>query len=188
LLITHASEDQPRAIRLAAIAAMRRVVATSEARGTEKAIEVLIALARSSDLAVAQAAIDTLAGARVPERLRKQFAALARSKNPAAQRLAMERLPAGGGAGAVKALIDALCGSDPAAAGAAARGLARAPEAVLPLARALAGASDPDVARRLAASLRQHRSHVSSAALGELGEAAQRLVEQRARGKITPDG
>src|SRR5690606_10391324 len=66
LLITHASEDQPRAIRLAAIAAMRRVVATSEARGTEKAIEVLIALARSSDLAVAQAAIDTLAGARVP--------------------------------------------------------------------------------------------------------------------------
>ena len=188
LLIAHVSEDQPRSIRLAAIAAMRRVVASSEAKGTDRAIEMLIELARSSDLAVAQAAIDTLAGARVPERLSKQFAALARSKNPAAQKLAMERLPAGGGAGAVKALVEALGGSDPTARDAAARGLAKAPEAVLPLARALCAARDPDIARRYATSLRQHRTHVSSAAIGELTEAAQALIDQRARGKLSADG
>ena len=68
LLIGYVSEDQPRAIRLAAIAAMRRIVATSEAKTTDKAIEILIALASGTDLAVAQSAIDTLRGARVPER------------------------------------------------------------------------------------------------------------------------
>jgi hypothetical protein len=188
LLIGHVSEDQPRQIRIAAIAAMRRVVAASEAKGTDKAIEILIALAGSSDLPVAQAAIDTLAGARVPDRLAKPFAALARSKNPAAQKLAMERLPAGGGAGAVKALVDALGGADPTARDAAARGLARAPEATLPLARALVGSQSPEIARRYATALRQHKAHVSSAALGEVIEHAQKLIDLRARGKITPDG
>jgi hypothetical protein len=181
LLIAHVSEDLPRSIRLAAIAAMRRVVAASEAKGTDKAIEMLIALASSSDLVVAQAAIDTLAGARVPERLAKAFAALVKSKNPAAQKLAMSRLPAGGGAAALKALIDALGGSDMTARDAAARGLAKAPEAVLPLARALCAASDPEVAKRYAALIRQHRAHVSSAAAEEMAEAAARCLD--ARGK-----
>jgi hypothetical protein len=186
LLIGHVSEDLPRSIRLAAIAAMRRVVAASEAKGTDKAIEMLIALAGSSDLVVAQAAIDTLAGARVPERLAKAFAALVKSKNPAAQKLAMSRLPAGGGAAALKALVDALGGSDMTARDAAARGLARAPEAVLPLARALCAATDPDVARRYAALIRQHRAHVSSAAAEEMAEAAARHLD--ARGKNADDG
>lgn len=181
LLIAHVSEDLPRSIRLAAIAAMRRVVAASEAKGTDKAIEMLIALASSSDLVVAQAAIDTLAGARVPERLAKAFAALVKSKNPAAQKLAMSRLPAGGGAAALKALVDALGGSDMTARDAAARGLAKAPEAVLPLARALCAASDPEVARRYAALIRQHRAHVSSAAAEEMAEAAAGCLD--ARGK-----
>jgi hypothetical protein len=93
------------------------------------------------------------AGARIPEKLAKAFAALAKSKNPAAQKLAMERLPAGGGAGAVKALIDALGGDDVTARDAAARGLAKAPEAVLPLTRALLAATDEQVARRYAGAL-----------------------------------
>lgn len=181
LLIAHVSEDLPRSIRLAAIAAMRRVVAASEAKGTDKAIEMLIALAGASDLVVAQAAIDTLAGARVPERLAKQFSALVKSKNPAAQKLAMSRLPAGGGAAALKALIDALGGSDMTARDAAARGLAKAPEAVLPLARALCAATDPEVAKRYAALIRQHRAHVSTAAAEEMAEAAAHHLD--ARGK-----
>jgi hypothetical protein len=185
LLIAHVSEDLPRSIRLAAIAAMRRVVAASEAKGTDKAIEMLIALAGSSDLVVAQAAIDTLAGARVPERLAKPFAALVKSKNPAAQKLAMSRLPAGGGAAALKALVDALAGSDLTARDAAARGLARAPEAVLPLARALCAATDVEVARRYAALLRQHRAHVSSAAGEEIAEAAAGHLDTR--GKAADD-
>jgi len=181
LLIGHVSEDLPRSIRLAAIAAMRRVVAASEAKGTDKAIEMLIALAGASDLVVAQAAIDTLAGARVPDRLAKQFAALVKSKNPAAQKLAMSRLPAGGGAAALKALIDALAGADLAARDAAARGLAKAPEAVLPLARALCAASDVEAAKRFAALIRQHRAHVSTAAAEEMAEAAASHLD--ARGK-----
>ncbi|HUS68060.1 MAG TPA: HEAT repeat domain-containing protein [Kofleriaceae bacterium] len=184
LLIGYVSEDQPRAIRLAGIAAMRRIVATSEAKTTDKAIEILIALASGNDLAVAQSAIDTLRGARVPERLSKQFAALVKSKNPAAQKLAMERLPAGGGSGAVKALVDALGGSDLTARDAAARGLARAPEAVLPLARALAAAESADVARRYAGALRQHRTHVPHAAAEELAEAARAHLDQHAKGKF----
>ena len=73
----------------------RRCAASSpprEAKGTETAIEALIEYADGDDLGIAQAAIDTLRGARVPEKLAKPFAALARSKNPAAQKLAMERL------------------------------------------------------------------------------------------------
>jgi hypothetical protein len=187
LLIAHASADHPRAVRLASIAAMRRVVASSEAKGTDKAIEVLIALAGGDDLAVAQAAIDTLRGARIPERLARPFAQLARAKNPAAQKLAMERLPAGGGAGAVRALVDALGGADPTARDAAARGLAKAPEAVLPLARALVAATDADIARRYATALRQHRAHVSTTALGEIGDAAAARLEQHAKGKAGAD-
>ena len=181
LLIAHVSEDLPRSIRLAAIAAMRRVVAATEAKGTDKAIEMLIALAGSSDLVVAQAAIDTLAGARVPERLAKAFAALVKSKNPAAQKLAMSRLPAGGGASALKALIEALAGSDLPARDAAARGLAKAPEAVLPLARALCAASDPEVARRYAVLIRQHREHVPRAAADEMAETAARHLDTRGK-------
>jgi HEAT repeat protein len=181
LLIAHVSEDLPRSIRLAAIAAMRRVVAASEAKGTDKAIEMLIALAGSSDLVVAQAAIDTLAGARVPERLAKAFAALVKSKNPAAQKLAMSRLPAGGGAAALKALVEALGGSDMTARDAAARGLAKAPEAVLPLARALCAATDPEVAKRYAAIIRQHRAHVSSAAADEMAQAATGHLDTRGK-------
>jgi HEAT repeat protein len=187
LLISHVGDDRPRQIRLAAIAAMRRIVAATEAKGTEKAIEVLIDLAGSADLAVAQSAVDTLRGARIPERLAKPFAALARSKNAAAQKLAMERLPAGGGASAVKALIDALGGNDPTARDAAARGLAKAPEAVLPLARALIAATDAEIARRYAGALRHHRGHVSIAAIDELVDHARHHLDLHARGKATAD-
>src|SRR5690606_36214306 len=100
----------PRPIRLAAIAALRRIVATSEARGTEKVIEALIGFADGADPAVAQSAVDTLRGARIPDALARAFGKLAKSKNAAAQRLAMERMPAGGGASALKALIEALAG------------------------------------------------------------------------------
>jgi len=187
LLITHLGDDRPRASRLAAIAAMRRVVASTEAKGTEHAIEALIELADGDDLAVAQSAVDTLRGARIPERLAKPFAALAKSKNSAAQKLAMERLPAGGGASAIKALIDALAGDDPTARDAAARGLAKAPEAALPLARGLIAAEDADVARRFAGALRAHRGHVSTAAVEELVGAARGHLERHAKGKADAD-
>lgn len=187
LLTAKIGDEWPRSVRLAAIAALRRIVASTEAKGTEGAIEALIELADGDDLAVAQSAVDTLRGARIPEKLAKPFAALARSKNTAAQKLAMERLPAGGGAAAVKALIDALGGDDPPARDAAARGLAKAPEAVLPLARALVAATDEQVARRYAGALRSHRGHVSTAAIDELVAAAREQLDRHARGKASAD-
>jgi HEAT repeat protein len=188
MLLAQTTDDRPRPIRLAAIAALRRIVAQSEARGTEKAIEALIDYADGEDLAVAQSAVDTLRGARIPESLAKPFAALAKSKNVSAQKLAMERLPAGGGAAAVKALVDALGGSDPTARDAAARGLAKAPEAVLPLVRVLVEATDEQVARRYAAAIRAHKTHVSTTAIEELVGALREHMEAHLKGKASADG
>ena len=187
LLLGHASEERPRPIRLAAIAGLRRLVAQSEAKGVEHAIAALIDYADGSDLAVAQSAIDTLRGARIPEKLAKEFASLAKSKNPAAQKLAMERLPAGGGAAAVKALIEALGGPDIAARDAASRGLAKAPEAVLPMARALVATRDEGLARRYASAIRAHRGNVSSAAVEELVDAIRGHIDAYFKNKATAD-
>ena len=199
LLLPYAGPDQPQPIRIAAIAGLRRIVAHSEARGGEKAadkaadkaaenvIDALIAYADSDDLTVAQAAVDTLRGARIPESLAKRFAGLAKGKHAFAQKLAMERLPAGGGASALKALIDALGGDDPTARDAAGRGLAKAPEAVVPVTRALLATTDEQVARRYAGVVRSHRGHVSHQAIDELVERARADMERQARGKATID-
>ncbi|HEY3808094.1 MAG TPA: HEAT repeat domain-containing protein [Kofleriaceae bacterium] len=183
LLLKYADPDEPRPIRLAAIAGLRRLVAQSEARGTEKIIEQLIEFADGDDVAIAQSAVDTLRGARIPESLAKSFAALAKSKNAPAQKLAMERLPAGGGASAVKALVEALGGTDPTVRDAAARGLAKAPEAVLPLVRALLDATDEQVARRYAGAVRSHRGNVSKQAVDELVDRLRELSEKSSKGK-----
>jgi hypothetical protein len=187
LLLDYADPSEPRPIRLAAIAGLRRIVAQSEARGTEKVIETLIDYADGADLAVAQSAVDTLRGARIPEALAKPFAALAKSKNVSAQKLAMERLPAGGGASAVKALVEALGGDDPTARDAAARGLAKAPEAVLPVTRALLEATDEQVARRYTGVLRSHRGHVSNQAIDELVERVREQMDRSLKGKASAD-
>ena len=187
MLLDYADPEEPRPIRLAAIAGLRRIVAQSEAKGTEKVIEKLIEYADGDDLAVAQSSVDTLRGARIPESLAKPFAALAKSSNVSAQKLAMERLPAGGGASAVKALVEALGGEDPTARDAAARGLAKAPEAVLPLVRALLEAKDEQIARRYAGVLRSHRGHVSNQALDELTERVREHMEKSLKGKASAD-
>jgi len=187
LLLGYTGDDAPRPIRLAAIAGLRRLVASGDARGHDKGIAALIELAAGDDPAVAQAAVDTLRGARIPEALAKPFAALAKSQHVAAQKLAMERLPAGGGASAVKALIDALGGDDPAARDAAGRGLAKAPEAALPTARALLATSDEQIARRYAGVLRSHRGHVPAQAIDELVERVRDLLDRHTKGKATTD-
>jgi hypothetical protein len=136
---------------------------------------------------VAQAAVDTLRGARIPESLAKPFAALAKSKHAIVQKLAMERLPARGGASAVKALLEALAGDDPASRDAAARGLAKAPESVLPTARALLATTDEYIARRYAGVLRSHRGHVSNQVLDDLMGRLREHMDSHAKGKATAD-
>lgn len=187
LLLKYADPEEPRPIRLAAIAGLRRIVATSEARGTEKVIEALIDFADGDDVAVAQSAVDTLRGARIPDSLAKTFAGLAKSKNVAAQKLAMERMPAGGGASAVKALVEALGGDEPTARDAAARGLSKAPESVLPVTRALLATKDEQVARRYAGVVRSHRGNVSNQAIEELVERVREYMDVHFKGKATAD-
>jgi hypothetical protein len=187
MLLDYADVEEPRPIRLAAIAGLRRIVAQSEAKGTEKVIQQLIEYADGDDYAVAQSAVDTLRGARIPESLAKAFAGLAKSKNVMAQKLAMERMPAGGGAAAVKALVEALGGGDPTARDAAARGLAKAPESVLPVTRALLATTDEQVARRYAGVLRAHRGHVSNQAIDELVGRVRELVDRHLKGKASAD-
>lgn len=187
LLLHYAAATEPRPIRLAAIAGLRRIVAHSEAKGTEKVIATLIDYADDADHAIAQSAVDTLRGARIPESLAKPFSKLAKSKNIMAQKLAMERLPAGGGASAVKALVEALGGSDATARDAAARGLAKAPEAVLPVVRALLDTDDEQVARRYAGILRGHRGHISNQAIEELVERLRGLSDKSSKGKSHAD-
>ncbi len=187
LLLKYADPEEPRPIRLAAIAGLRRIVATSEAKGTEKVIDSLIDFADGDDPAVAQSAVDTLRGARIPEALQKTFSKLAKSKNPAAQRLAMERMPAGGGAAGIKALIEALGGDEPTARDAAARGLSKAPESVLPATRALLATKDEQVARRFAGVIRSHRGSVSNQAVEELTERVREYMDVHFKGKATAD-
>ena len=187
MLLGYTEDDQPRPIRLAAIAGLRRIVASSEAKGTEKVVEALIELADGPDPAVGQAAVDTLRGARIPDSLAKQFAGLAKSKNAMAQKLAMERMPAGGGASAIKALVEALGGEDPTARDAAARGLSKAPEAVLPVTRALLATKEEQVARRYAGVLRSHRGNVSTTAIDELVARVREHVDLHFKGKATAD-
>ncbi len=187
LLLKYADPEEPRPIRLAAIAGLRRIVATSEAKGTEKVIEALIDFADGDDITVAQSAVDTLRGARIPESLAKTFSRLAKSKNPAAQRLAMERMPAGGGAAGIKALVEALAGDEPTARDAAARGLSKAPECVLPVTRALLATKDEQVARRFAGVVRSHRGNVSNQAVEELVERVREYMDVHFKGKATAD-
>jgi hypothetical protein len=131
--------------------------------------------------------VDTLRGARIPESLAKRFAGLAKSKNVMAQKLAMERMPAGGGASAVKALVEALGGDDPTARDAAARGLSKAPESVLPVTRALLASKDEQIARRYAGVLRAHRGHISNQAIEELVEQIRELMDKHLKGKASAD-
>jgi HEAT repeat protein len=185
VLLKHTAPEQPAPIRLAAIAGLRRILAQSEAGGTEKAIETLIQLADGEDATIAQAAVETLHGARIPESMAEPFAALAKGRHAFAQKLALERVPAGGGATAVKALVTALGGDDPTARDAAARSLAKTPEAVLPLTRALLATTDEQLTRRYAAALRAHRGHVSALAVDELVDAVHASMERTAKGKST---
>jgi len=127
---------------------------------------VLIELADGDDPRCA-AAVDTLRAAD-PESLAKPFAALAKSRNPIAQKLAMERLPAAA-AHRVKPLIDALSGDDPTRARSRRR-LAKAPR---PWSRRPARCSPPPTSRSPALPASCSHRHVAPQAIDELVDAAE---------------
>jgi hypothetical protein len=163
VLLRYAAAKQPLPVRLAAIAAMRRIVAQPKATGTDAAVQTLIGFADDREATLARAAVDTLRGAVIPPRLNKKFAALTRAKNPEAQRLAMERMATAGGGTRVDDLIDNLDAVDATAREAASRALAKAPEAAGPLCKALIRAKDARTAWQLARALASHTGQVDAA-------------------------
>jgi hypothetical protein len=94
VLLQHAGPKLPAVVRLAAIAALRRIVAAAGERSkTDATVKALIGWADDADPSIARAAVDTLRGARIPEALERAFAGLARAQNPEARRLVAERVP-----------------------------------------------------------------------------------------------
>ena len=184
-LAEHAQPAWPTVVRMGALAALRRIVAAGSGAG-DAVVDALIDHADDADPQVARAAIDTLRGAHVPEKLVKRFRELSHARNPDAQRLAAERLAALAGRSAIPTLIENLLSGDHALREASARSLAGAPEAAGPLARALAdvGSSDADAepARRLVQALRPHAERVPKPAVEHLVERARkRLLDDRDR-------
>ena len=173
LLVDAVDERRPRGVRLAGLAALRRLVAIAGLKGGEKAIHAVIGCARDEDAAIARAAVDTLRGAAIPDKLKKEFASLAKDAGVDAKKLAMERMPSLGASGQVSTLLANLAGKDPGARDAAGRALAAAPEAAGAIAKALVETDDVELARRLAYALRSHEGRVPKAGL----EALQARVE-----------
>ena len=186
LLLKYADADEPRPIRLAAIAGLRRIVAQSEAKGTEKVIETLIDYADGDDFAVAQSAVDTLRGARIPDSLAKTFAGA---------REVEERHGAEARDGAHARRRRCLRGEG-ARRGARRR---RSDGARCRGARAREGARGGDAARHGAARHRRrtdraalrrrdprHRGHVSNQAIEELVEQLRELMEKTSRARRRP--
>lgn len=164
LLVANAGSRSPHGVRLGAIAALRRIVAHGGGGGAEDAVASLIGWADDADPAIARAAVDTLRGAQIPEKLARKFGALAQAKNPDARRLAMERMAVLGGASAIPTLLANLAGTDAGLRDTAARALAAAPEAAAAVAKALGDAESEEAARRLQHVLRAHGERVPAAA------------------------
>jgi HEAT repeat protein len=175
VLVKHAQSGEV-AVRVAAIASMRRILSHEGVKGADVAVAQLIKYADDKDGLLARTAVDTLRAAHVPPSLAKKFTALSSAKNPDAQKLALERLPALGARSAIPKLIAAVVGADVGARDAAARSLAAAPEAAGAVAEAMMdhAGKDDGAARRLQGALRSIASHVP-----------EKLIERMA--KLAPD-
>jgi hypothetical protein len=173
-LITHGRPGHAEAVRLAAVAGLRRLVANGHGKAEGAAVLALIEWADDADPAVARAAVDTLRGAHVPDGAVKAFAGLARAQNPDARRLATERLAALSGKSAIPELLARLAGDDHGLREAAQRSLAGAPESTGAVAEALAGATSEEQARRLAGVLRAHGDRVPAKVIASFAAAVAR--------------
>lgn len=177
-LVEATRPGRPLPLRLAAIAATRRILANPHGAKTDAGVVALIGYAEERDPAVARAALDSLRGAQLGEAAAKKLAALASSSNSEARRLAMERMPALKGPGGVDSLIAALGAVEAGPREAAQRALGAMPEAAEPLLKALAACDDLALARRYQAALRPHKGRAPQAALEALARRLGALVDK----------
>jgi hypothetical protein len=186
LLLGYAtSARQPPELREEAVVALRflcRAGRAASPRAQAATTEKLLAVAESAPVAVARAALYTLAGLVVPPAQARRLGKLAAHQEGERALLAIERLAQLPGAEAAEALGRVLLETgERARAEAAASALAARPEAGATLARALlAAGDDADRANMLAKLLRPHLRALDARLARALRDAAvARLAEGR---------
>lgn len=182
-ILPFCAEKHPGAVRLAALAALRRPLQAGAA--LEGALEPILACAEDADGTLARAAIDTLRGVKLPEGdgLAPRLLKLSESPHAEVRKFALEavgRTGAGGGK-ALKGLLAALAGDDPAAREAAASSLGRlegAGPALVKELEAAAGAKNVEQVRLVGRVLRRHPDPLKPAAKQAIAELAADAMEQ----------
>src|SRR5262249_9185688 len=145
-------------VRAAAIAALRRPLAQTDAKKRAALAQMLIPFLDDEDPGVARETQATLQGVPLPDAVAPTLLQLAStSRHADTRRFAVERMgEADVGAREAAELIAKLDAPDAAVREAAARALARLPAAALPLVKALVAADSAEAVRRLGGILRAH--------------------------------
>lgn len=176
LMVSFLRGKQPVAVRVAAIAALRRPLAAL--KRAETVVAQLLELAGHPDIHVSRAAIDTLRGVPQTERATGPLIKLCDSPNPEARAFAAERLGTLDSEPAARRLVEVMLRGEPVARDAASRSLGRLSSAVRPLLAELLRADDPVAVKGLASALTSHTSRVTPAARRAIAERAGRFLDK----------
>jgi len=176
LIVGFLQGRQPIAVRVAAVAALRRPLTTL--KRSDAVVQRLLELAGEPDAHVSRAAIDTLRGVELPDRMAGPLIRLCDSQGAEARAFAAERLGTLESELAAKRLVEVMLSGEPMARDAASRSLARLRSAVGPLLAALAKAEQPAAVRALATALAGHSSRVPPGQRRKVADRAVRFMDK----------
>jgi HEAT repeat protein len=179
---------QPVAVRVAAIAALRRPLASL--KRPDAVVARLLDLAADTDTHVSRAAIDTLRGAPLSDRMAGPLIKLCDCPNGEARAFAADRLGTLDSELAARRLIEVMLRGEPMARDAAQRSLGRLRSALRPLLAEIGRSQDPAAVRGLATALASHGDRVPSGQRKRLAERAVRFLDKDpadARGVVLMD-
>ncbi len=183
VLLPFATDRHPTAVRLAALAGLRRPL--QAARSTATALKAMLEHAGDDEACLARAAVDTLRSLKLDGFKAGTPPAGALSKLAAAplaeaRRFAVETLGKRGDVKSIKVLIEHLLGDDPATRDASGRALVRAEGAGKGLVKELQRlTNDPEALARLCRVLRPHAADLDTAARLAVAELAIAALEAR---------
>jgi len=178
LMVSFLVGKQPVAVRVAAIAALRRPLAGL--KRAETVVARLLDLAGHPDIHIARAAIDTLRGVGQTDRAAVSLIKLCDSPNAEARAFAAERLGTLDSEPAARRLVEVMLRGEPMAREAASRSLGRLSSAAGPLLAELVKNDDPAAIKAVAGSLASHGARVSPAARRKIAERAGRFLDKDA--------
>jgi len=164
------------AVRVAAIAALRRPLATL--KRADAVIAQLLELSASPDMHVTRAAIDTLRGVELPDRMAAPLIKLCDSQNGEARAFAAERLGTLDSELAARRLVEVMLHGEPMARDAASRSLAKLRSAARPLLNEIMKSSEAPAIRALATALAAHGSRIGPAQRRKIADRALRFLDR----------